>query len=364
MRATPSGASIFWETPGAAGCVRATLDGSGPPVTGTATHTTVTHSYGVDIGLKQPDLAGDYDVARIDVTGLAPGSCHTYATSGGGQGRFCTARASGDAFKFLAIGDTNPVLGHTVPILNHVLPEQPDFTVHMGDIQYYESVAETQAYWFGAMAPLLRAGAFYPTIGNHENELNGTEFADYYDRLFHQPSLDGTPPWFRFSSGGVWFHAIDTEIDWGPGSDQFKWLSQSFADAAASPGFRFSVLYMHRNLYTLGDAAPEIDQRNALAPLFAMYKVRLVLSGHMHGYERFEVGDITYITTGGGGGTINNVNGNVATYPDEVPLRVAVAPAYEAVVFEVTPQGAATTLHGRTIDENGAVIDDFTHVVE
>jgi len=34
------------------------------------------------------------------------------------------------------------------------------------------------------MKPLLRAGAFMACIGNHEDELDGTEFTDYYARLF------------------------------------------------------------------------------------------------------------------------------------------------------------------------------------
>jgi hypothetical protein len=53
-------------------------------------------------------------------------------------GRFCTARAPGDAIRFLAIGDTNPSLGdNTTKVLLHTLPKNPDFVVHGGDIQYY-----------------------------------------------------------------------------------------------------------------------------------------------------------------------------------------------------------------------------------
>jgi hypothetical protein len=265
----------------------------------------------------------------------------------------------------MAIGDTNPILGHTRGVLNHALPDAPEFVVHVGDIHYYSST-ETWAYWFGAMAPMLREAAFLPAIGNHEDEtqLEPTDFADYYDRLFHQPSLDGMPAYFRFSWGGVWFHAVDTEAPFDSGSPQYQWLAQSLTDAASRPGFRFSVVYMHRNLYTLGDSAPQVDQRRSLGPEFMASKVRLVLSGHMHGYERFEVGDITYVTTAGGGAVIGDVNANVPNYPMDVPLRVAAAPAYHAMIFDVTPMGAATRLHGRAIDESGQVIDELDHLIE
>ena len=65
------------------------------------------------------------------------------------RGRFCTARPADQPFKFFAVGDTNPILGHTVPVFQYTLPEKPDFIVHVGNLQYYSSVAETWAYWFG-----------------------------------------------------------------------------------------------------------------------------------------------------------------------------------------------------------------------
>jgi hypothetical protein len=373
MRPGESGASIFWETrdPGCVEVGVTATGGSEAVVVGSAAATTVASSYGVETGARQPDLAGTYYVARVDVSGLDAGRCYPYRVRQAGaddaRGRLCTARAAADgaAWKFMAIGDTNPLLGHTKGSLDHVLPEQPELVVHVGDIHYYSST-ETWAYWFGAMAPMLRAAPFMPAIGNHEDEtqFEATDFADYYDRLFHQPSLDGTPAYFRFAWNGIWFHAVDTEAPYDSGSPQYQWLASSLAEVQGEPGFRFSVVYMHRNLYTLGDSAPQVDQRRSLGPEFAAHKVRLVLSGHMHGYERFEVGDITYVTTAGGGGVIGDVNANVPNYPMDVPLRVAAAPAYHAMIFDVAPVGASTMLHGRAIDELGRVIDEFTHLVE
>jgi hypothetical protein len=371
MRTDDTHASIFWETVDPPTCTAAGITplptGTESNATGVATATTVVGTYGVDIGLKMPDLAGTYYINRVDLTDLTPSTCFTYrirqATAADATGRFCTARAADQPLKFFAIGDTDPILGHTTPIFKYTLPEKPDFVVHMGDIQYYSAIGESWAYWFGPMEQMLAAGAFFPAVGNHENELNGTEFTDYYDRLFHQPAIDGTPTYYRFNSSGVWFHTIDTEAPYDSGSEQYMWLEQSLKSAAMAPGFRFSVVYMHRPLYTLGDASPNVDVRKSLAPIFEANKVRLVLAGHMHGYERFEVGDITYVTTAGGGGTIGDVNANIPNYPMDVPLRIVGLPKYHAMLFDVTPMGTATSLHGRAIDETGATIDDFMHVV-
>jgi hypothetical protein len=151
------------------------------------------------------------------------------------------------------------------------------------------------------------------------------------------------------------------------------WLAGSLQRAAASPGFRFSVVFMHRNLYTLGDSAPQVDMRPVLTPLFEANKVRLVLSGHMHGYERFEVGDITYVTTAGGGGSIGDVNMNVPNYPDDVQYRKAASPAYHALLIDVTPAGSSTTVHMKAVgcpkdacnqpSDYGGTIDESTRTI-
>src|SRR6185369_4196498 len=101
------------------------------------------------------------------------------------------------------------------------------------------------------------------------------------------------------------------------------------ADAQATPGFRFSIVYMHRPFYTLGDTSPQLDSRKLLEPFFQTLGVKLVLAGHMHGYERFlPPSGITYITCAGGGGVINDVNKGITTYPDDAPYRQVVSDHY------------------------------------
>jgi hypothetical protein len=337
-------------------------------VSGDSVETHVVSSWGVGM-LKQPDLPGTYYRNQVALDGLQAGTCYAYRMRASGtdqtaageqKGRFCTARPSGADFGFFAIGDTNPILGHTKGTLDHTLVQHPDFTLHLGDMQYYSSAAETWAYWFGAMAPLLRAGAIFPTIGNHENENNGTEYDDYYDRLFAPASTDLLPRWYHFENGGVWFFALDTESPRDPASDQYKWLSQALSDATQAPGFRFSVVFMHRPMYTLGDADPQIDDRHVFEPIFQATGVKLVLAGHMHGYERFEPpSGITFMTCAGGGGIINDVSKGVPNYPDDVPLRVAFSDHYSGCLFSVRTGELSSTV----IDEFGATLDQFSKAV-
>jgi hypothetical protein len=365
-------ATILWES-SANGCVEAAfapessagVSAKEQVAVGASTETHVVSSWGINM-VKLPDYPGTYYRNEVALTGLQPSTCYDYrivatgSLSGDQPGRFCTARNPGEPISFLGVGDTDPILGHTLPTFKYTLPTKPDFTIHLGDMQYYSTASETWTYWFPAMAPFLRAGAMFPTVGNHENENNSMEYDDYYGRLFVPASLDTTTKWYHYSTGGVWFFSIDTEESLDVGSDQTTWLENALADATKQPGFRFSIVYMHRPFYTLGDTSPQLAARQLLEPVFMATGVKLVVAGHMHGYERFETpSGITWVTCAGGGGVINDVSANVATYPMDAPYRMAVSNHYHDCLYKVTPGQLSSTV----IDEFGATIDQFQHPV-
>ncbi len=326
-------------------------------VVGTQTRAEVrTEYFGLE-GVTLPDHAGSYWLNEVVVEDLEPGACHRYAIAAEPerQGRFCTSRPSGDDFSFWAIGDTNPGIAPTEAIVEHLVAREPDFVLHEGDIQYYSSIVDSWTQWFISMQPMLAAGAFAPTYGNHEAELEH-ELEDYYLRLFADGGDGAAPTYYRFESGGLHVFVLDTEGDLSVGSEQGGWLEASLIDAAASEGFRGSVITMHRPLISVGDVASRPELRAHYEPIFVENGVRLVLAGHMHGYERFLSSGIVYVTTGGGGGALGDVDENVDLVADEASLRQAAARAFHAVHFEV----GADAIAGSAIDETGAAIDTFS----
>ncbi len=332
--------------------------GAPTKVASTVTETKVSET--IDVGfLKDADWAGTYYMHEVALTGLKSGTCYEYTVDADAsiKGRFCTARDSGASFSFAAVGDTNPGLGVTAQLIDQVYPtRKPDFTVHGGDLQYYSSGLETYTFWFARLAKLFRTGAFYPAIGNHESE-RPSERADYYDRFFGGAGFDGSKDWFRFSSGGVWFFVLNTEIDFGPTTDQGKWLLANLEDAQKQTGFRFSVLVQHRPFVTCGDSGQKDGERKAYEPSFTKFGVKLAIGAHMHGYERFEMGDMTYVTAAGGGGLLGNVDENLSR--PECSNRKASGAFFNIVVFDVKPG----KLSGVAIDEKGATRDTFEKVV-
>jgi hypothetical protein len=357
-------ARILWETcrAGTDQTVTFSAEGSEEPtsVEGTESEFVVTVPFESLLREDSIDYAGTWWMHEVRLADLSPGTCYRYALEldASTAGRFCTARPAGANFTFLSIGDTNPALGNfTSQLLAAVLPpdgsENPDFTVHGGDIQYYDSLLETWQFWFGRMRPLLAQGAFFPAVGNHEYE-TPTEFAEYYTRFFGGGGFDGDVRWYSFEWGGVWFFSLSTEEAFGPDSEQGRWLSAGLEAAQASEGFRFSIVYLHRPFFSCGDNDHHPEEQALWEPIFLERNVPLVIQAHMHSYERFTVNGITYVTSGGGGGGIGEIDENIDR--PECEFLDALGGFFHVVMFDVTDEG----ISGRTIDNLGAVRDSFS----
>ena len=324
----------------------------------TASVVTVTHKAALNPSAT-PDFAGTWYSHEVSATTLTPSTCYAYQLAADpiAAGRFCTARNAGEPVRFFAIGDTNPNLGDTTErVLARVIPRGFDFTLHLGDIQYYDSTLETWASWSPRVAPLLRQGAFFPAIGNHEYE-KPTEYEEYVRRYFGHTGLPGTDSVYRFESGGVHFFVLASEETIGPGSTQSKWFAEESARVTTLPGFRFSVVYFHRPFLTCGDEGDNPVARAFYEPLFVQNKVALVLQAHLHAYERFEVGSLTYVTSGGGGGRPGDPDKNLGR--DYCASRKSAGGFHHGVLFEA--EGAL--LRGTVIDAEGAVRDTFERAV-
>lgn len=357
-------AKIRWEAcrPGTMGDLVYAPEAGGTPVTAPSQETpaVVTESFSAPLAPDAaPDLAGTYYMHEVALSGLTPATCYAYhlAADASRKGRFCTARKPGDPLTFMSIGDTNPGIGpYAAGDIQYALPHNPDFTFHGGDIQYYDSLLETWASWFPVMQPMLSQGGFFPAVGNHELE-QPTEYSEYTVRFFGGAGFDGTTEYYRFENAGVWFFSLDTQAPLDPGSTQGAWLIKELEDATKQPGFRFSIILMHKPIVTCGDTGDDPQLRALLEPFFLQYKVPIVIQAHMHGYERFEFGNITYLTIAGGGGRIGDPSANLSRpYCDK---RVVGNGARHSAIFDVST-GKIT---GTIIDYQGAIVDSFVEVV-
>lgn len=360
-----TGGRVRWEAcrADAASGIVVKPEAGGAEITVPSTPTTVTITTRRKAPLDQSapdDVPGTYFSHEATMTGLAAGTCYRYELVADRSlgGRFCTSQPDGGKVHFLAIGDTNPMLGPaTGNLVGKVLPRKPDFTIHGGDIQYYASGLETWAGWFPLMRSLLGQGAMMAAIGNHEYELDRGDWEDYSYRYFGDGSEAGNDSYFHFESGGVHFFSLNSEVPDETTSAQGKWLLAKLDEASKSAGYRTSIIFMHRPWVTCGDVSESESKRKAYASIFVQAKVSIVFQAHLHAYERFDVDGLTWITTGGGGARLTDVDANLSRAT--CAQRKSKGAFFHAI--DVVVDGKA--IHADVIDDVGAVRDSFDIVI-
>jgi len=365
-------AMVRWETPAEPDSVALELTPEAGGDTRTVTGTSSAHEFTLDHGeglvaVELRDIAGTYYQQEVRIDGLEPATCYTYEVAAIEEdGRFCTAHEPTDhttPIEVLVVGDTSPKLGNTGPLIDALVDGYTfEMTLHAGDLQYYDAVFETWADWFPAHAPILAGGAFWPTIGNHEEERDGAEFDQTYARYFANPSQteagepDGTTSAYHFESGGVHFISVNSEDDIGDFDADFTYLDEALTAAEASEGHRFSIVFFHRPIWSVSRNGPAESLRAAIDPILDAHDVPLVLQGHHHAYERFIVEGRTYIVTGGGGAGLYDLDAQVESRPDEAALRVAAGSFHHGLRITIRE----TDLLVRAIDREGTVQDEAT----
>jgi hypothetical protein len=180
---------------------------------------------------------------------------------------------------------------------------QPDFVVTTGDNNYPAGEARTidvnigKFYadfigdYKGAFGKGSKTNRFWPSLGNHDQETPGaTPYREYF-------SLPGNERYYDVDTGLVHLFALDSdrrEPD-GTSSDskQADWLKKGLASSRSC----FDVVYFHHPPYSSGAHGPSAFMRWP----FRAWGAEVVLSGHDHTYERFDIEGFPYIVNGLGG---------------------------------------------------------------
>ena len=226
----------------------------------------------------------------------------------------------GDDLKIVAYGDmrftdpsnttdTNPRVRKW--LVDRIAEEKPDALFVSGDLPFRGSLNQDWDVYRRETAPWTAAHLrVYPTIGNHElvpTPLEG--LANYFAEF---PWLDGRR-WYSVQIGSVYLISIDSnggrpDLAFNPGEAQRVWLESQLEHLPPEVNFVFFLTHMP----LLNDIQSEVV---ADIPTAGQHTLRLylekqaalshakfiVVCGHIHNYERFENGGISYIVSGGGG---------------------------------------------------------------
>jgi Icc-related predicted phosphoesterase len=220
-------------------------------------------------------------------------------------------------FRFVAIGDTrfhdpsdtapaNPAVRRT--IIAAVDEVHPAFVTIGGDIVYAGENANDWKVW-DTETKVWRDHNIpvFPVIGNHDVKVNEeAALANYFARF---PQLEKSR-YYSVRLGDCLLLILDSELDEvnGPQGD---WLRGQFDALPSDVDFVFIAL--HHPPYTsssdekkFGGGHSARGAEQSLAKMLEdkqgnMHARIIVLSSHVHNYERHEHRGVTYFVTGGGG---------------------------------------------------------------
>ncbi|KAL8140582.1 hypothetical protein V2J09_006603 [Rumex salicifolius] len=308
-----------------------------------SSHAPSTVEYGKEAGKYTASATGhhlkyeylSYTSGKIHHTVIGPleaATTYYYRCSKAGPDFSFRTPPSSLPIEFAVVGDLGQT-GWTKSTLHHVSQTDYDVFLLPGDLSYADT---DQIRWdiFGHLVqPYASSRPWMTTEGNHEVEtipmLYQEPFKAYNSRWLmpFKESSSTSNLYYSFDVAGGSVHVImlGSYVDYGIGSDQYKWLQADLARVERTRTPWVFVL-LHAPWYNSNAAHKGEGEgmRNAMEELLYKARVDLVFSGHVHAYERFtrvydnsfdSCGPI-YITIGDGG----NREGLAISYEDPAPL--------------------------------------------
>jgi tartrate-resistant acid phosphatase type 5 len=206
----------------------------------------------------------------------------------------------------------------------------------LGDNDYTRSPTAFHGNWRKSFGWLEGAGvAVAGALGNHDVEVEGGR---YQFDLLQMPG-----PTYRRKVGTVELFVLNSNsVD----DAQRRWLARALKTSQA----RWKIAVFHHPAFTCGRYRASPGVLAHWVPLLERHRVRLVLSGHDHNYQRFAPRrGVTYVVHGGGSGYFYRFTRCPSWYPRRVRRRLEAGFLY-LVAHADRLDGYAVNLAGRRTD--------------
>ncbi|KAI5081659.1 hypothetical protein GOP47_0001402, partial [Adiantum capillus-veneris] len=178
-----------------------------------------------------------------------------------------------------------------------------DAIFHIGDLSYANGYLSQWDQFTELVEPLSSQVPYMVASGNHERDWpnsgsfyktkdSGGECGAVTETMFYVPSKNRAKFWYSADYGLFHFCIADSEHDWRPGTEQYRFIEEclSGADRRKQP---WLIFIAHRVLgyssspgYASEGTFAEPFGRDSLQQLWQKYKVDLAFYGHVHNYER------------------------------------------------------------------------------
>ena len=236
-------------------------------------------------------------------------------------------------------------------IVEKIAEDKPAFLLISGDLVANGGDASQWKVFDSETAPLREAGIkIYPALGNHD--LRGdlpVALSNYFQRF---PNLQDSR-YYSVRAANVLVLTLDSSLD-QPGGQERQWLDKQIDSLPKD--VEFVIVQLHhppltrsRDSMMGGGHSPrptEEDMAKFLESRQSKTRARfVVVAGHVHNYERYEEGGVTYITTGGGGATPYEIRREPNDHYTDP------GPTYHFCHFDVQP--GQLTMHMQKLEMEG-----------
>jgi len=192
-------------------------------------------------------------------------------------------------------------------LVNKIAEQHPTAILMNGDVPYSGDVVNDYEV-YRSETEIWRSKHLhvYPALGNHEFHGDPQQALEHWWNAF--PEMRNRR-WYSVELGkSLYTIALDSDTSLAQGSDQLTWLNDQLKHLPKSTKFVFINLHhppvadVQTRINVSHNPRPnEIVLRDDIESLAPTIKAKIVvIGGHIHNYERFLRGDVTYLVSGGG----------------------------------------------------------------
>jgi 3',5'-cyclic AMP phosphodiesterase CpdA len=246
----------------------------------------------------------------VKLQGLEPGRRYFYRVASGAlaSDTFCFRTPAAERLRMVIWGDNQGGVDEftklTLPTINQL---KPDVLLSAGDVvDDGRRPEDWPQQLYGPAAGLLRTTPWFPVRGNHDGD---------WGLSWQMLPFPDNPHFYARTLGPVRVVALDGNLDYGPGSDELKWLQQEVSGAGWKRA-KLRLVSVHQAPFVSLWDSPAYDGealgRSVLVELLEKSGADLVICGHAHCYERGsrprpDGRKTHYLVSGGGGGALDTV---------------------------------------------------------
>jgi len=292
-------------------------------------------------------------IHKIKLSGLSPDTPYHYRVSQGQDYSFRTAPSEGTPFRFAWMSDIQAADSTARAIAEQIARQiktfSPRFSLYGGDLAN-DSYRFKTDFFLPRQKALIAEVPFFLTWGNHDVSTQVPDVPNFTNvaSFTRAPdSASNSQQYYSFDYGNLHVLVLNYNINHSVGSPQYIFAQNDLASTRK----KWKIVISHAPAYGYIAGGGHYDPvlREITPLIFEPNGVDMVISGHIHFYQRNYVNGIYHLLIASAGGGLYDPKS-----PSDPNTQKSVK-SYSFGIFDVTP----TTLTLKAYNQNGQEIDSL-----